>query len=101
MVYSDDDDVGGGGVPFVESLPRCRGKNRPGGGHGSRSPRSSFFEEPQVAIVATGHHYLALSFPLCGFPNVACFRILLQELADSVQMIIQTDSASIVAFAGV
>jgi len=38
VVYSDDDDVGGGGVPFVESLPRCHGKNRPGGGHGSRSP---------------------------------------------------------------
>lgn len=58
-------------------------------------------EEPQVATVATGHYYLALSFPLRGFPNVACFRIFLQELADSVQMITQTDSSSIVAFVGV
>ena len=29
---------GAGGVPFVESLPRYRGKNWPGDGHGSRSP---------------------------------------------------------------
>jgi hypothetical protein len=29
---------GAGGVPFVESLPRYRGKNRPGDGRGSRSP---------------------------------------------------------------
>ena len=31
-------EVGAGGVPFVESLPRYCGKNRPGDGCGSRSP---------------------------------------------------------------
>jgi hypothetical protein len=44
---------GAGGVPFVESLPRYHGKNRPGDGRGSRSP---LFDSVVDALVLFARH---------------------------------------------